>query len=307
MRALGVFLAAVLGGCTFARISLDNVVPLFSDPEPAPRRDTPGDPNAAVAVLWIGHATTLIQMYDKYVLTDPVLVERVGTLSRRIVAAGLDANDLPSIDVTLVSHRHFDHLSRETFERVGDKLHDIVTPPDAGADIPPGPYFVRELAWDASVAIDGVTITAMRVVHDGGRVLDADEHPRAFTGYVVQYRDMTVYFGGDTAYAADIFDAVHARFPVIDVAVLPIGPVEPVDVMSAHHMDPEQALLAALQLEARHVVPIHFDTFVNSYDDPGDCARLYDAALAATDFGDRASRLLIGENRRLVEAAASVP
>lgn len=300
MKLAALTLTLMLAGCTFARISVANLPPFFSTPDEPPRRDEPGDPTAALAVLWVGHATTLIQLGDAYVLTDPVFTETVGTLSRRLVAPGLAPDKLPHVDATIVSHRHFDHLSRDTFELVGDKVGTVFTPVGARDDIPFGPYKVHELAWGESAEVNGVRITAMRVVHDGGRVMDAGDHPAAFTGYVIEHDGLTVYFGGDTSYDPTIFTEVRAAFPAIDLAILPIGPIAPADVMLEHHMDPEQALLAFTELGARVMVPIHFSTFVNSYDKAGDCEGALDEAVAKTDLGDSVQRLLIGENRRIV-------
>jgi N-acyl-phosphatidylethanolamine-hydrolysing phospholipase D len=132
------------------------------------------------------------------------------------------------------------------------------------------------------------------------------------TGYVAQYHGLTVYFSGDTAYRAEVFTEVAQRFPSIDLALLPIGPIAPEEMMRSHHLDPEQALQAFEDLGAQQMVAIHFGTYLHSLDAPGDCERRLDDAVARRpDLAGRVHRLEAGERRPLRErttlAAPSAP
>jgi L-ascorbate metabolism protein UlaG (beta-lactamase superfamily) len=298
---VSILAVTTLPSCYFARVTARNIPQYFKTPDPAPRHDPPADAGAKLAVLWVGHATVLIQMYDKYVLTDPVFTGTVGKLSRRLVQPGLDPKALPDITVTLVSHRHFDHLSRDTFPLIARRTHQVITPVGAAADIPKGPYGVRELAYGDTVEVDGMLITALVVAHDGGRYrFDKASHPVAFTGYVIRYRDLAVYFPGDTAYHTELFTLSRALFPHIDLALLPICPMRPRAIVQTQHMDPHEALLAFDDLGAKTMVPIHFGTFIHSDDGRYDCAHTFDAAIADKGLRDRAFRIVIGENRRII-------
>ena len=93
-----------------------------------PKLKDPVRPDAELAVLWVGHATVLIQIADKFVLTDPVFTDTVGQVSKRLVEPGLDAENLPALDLVLVSHMHFDHLSLGSLERIEPKVRDLVVP-----------------------------------------------------------------------------------------------------------------------------------------------------------------------------------
>lgn len=308
LGATAALVALALGftGCGFARIALHNVPWFFRTPAPAPRADLPRSDDAALSVLWVGHATALVQLDDLYLLTDPVFTERVGGLSRRLVAVGLTAEQLPSVAAVLVSHRHFDHLSTDSFPLIAAQVETVLAPPGAAPDIPAGPYATRELgAWE-SFSRGALTITAVPVLHEGNRLLhDEAAHPRAFTGYVAQYHGLTVYFSGDTAYREDVFAEVARRFPSIDLALLPIGPIAPEEMMRPHHLDPAQALQAFDALGARQMVAIHFGTYLHSLDAPGDCERGLDAALAQrADLAGRVHRLAQGERRALLPRTA---
>jgi N-acyl-phosphatidylethanolamine-hydrolysing phospholipase D len=289
--------AFVLPGCTLGGIFARNARWFFHRPGPAPRSDLPRADDARLSVLWVGHATVLLQIDDRYLLTDPVFTERVGTFSRRLVEAGLPARALPPHLSVVVSHRHFDHLSPDSFPLIADRVDDVLTPEGAGADVPRGAYAVHELCWWSSFTRDGLRITAVPAAHEGNRFLhDGASHPRAFGGYVIEYHGLGVYFAGDTAYDASLFEALGRRFPRLDLALLPIGPIEPATMMRAHHIAPSEALDAFAALGASALVPIHFATFLHSYDEVGDVERAFDLALANRPaLGPRAHRIEIGE------------
>ena len=296
-RVLVVLLASQLTACDFLGVAARNVPWFFRTPRPAPLAARPRADDALLSVLWVGHATTLVQLGDRYVLTDPVFTQLVGGFSRRMVQPGLRPEALPSRVTVLVSHRHFDHLSKGSFSLIADHVHTVIAPEGAGADLPRGPYARRELGWWQTWEDDGMRITAVPARHDGGRYLhDRGGHPRAFTGYVIEYRGTSVYFAGDTAYDEALFREIGRRFPGLTLALVPIGPITPVAMMRPHHLDPAQALQATCDVGAAQMVPIHFGTYLHSYDQPGECeARFDEALLARPELITRAHRLQIGE------------
>ena len=110
-----------------------------------------------------------------------------------------------------------------------------------------------------------------------------------------------MYYAGDTAFDPEDFAATRARFPALDLALLPICPTEPRDFMRHTHMDTIEALDAFVMLGAKFMVPVHFDTFINSDDKPGDCPRLLRRHMKERGFGDdRVAVLAIGEQRVLL-------
>ncbi len=279
MRAALLF---ALGGCV-------TTVP------PAHRLGHPERSDAHLAVSWIGHATTLIQIDDRFVLTDPVLVDTIGAgVSRRKVGVPIDARDLPPLDAVLLSHTHFDHWSLASLEKIEHRVRRVYVPEG-------GLVYLTNMAFDAvdlarweTFDDRGMQITAVAVDHNGARYgLDTWMH--TFTGWVVRYHGVTVYFSGDTAYARDDFRATRERIGHVDLALLAIAPIHPRSFMRAVHMDPDEALAAFDDLGADRMIPIHFDTFVDSVDSPHEARdRL---AKLVTDRGleSRVKILEIGE------------
>ena len=305
--ALALFaLWSTLTGCDrvnlFGRFMTRNAATLARPSQPAPfKSKNPERKDARLAALWVGHATVLIQLDDKFVLTDPVFTSAVGQVSKRIVEPGLAIEHLPRIDAALISHMHFDHLSLGTLDLIEHKLALVYLPEGGAIYVPASAAPTIELpSWHSHEA-DGLRVTAVPVRHNGWRYAgDRSWMTKSYTGYVVEYRDLAVYFGGDTAYTS-AFRETAQRVPHIDLAVLPIAPMHPHSFMCRFHVDPKEALDAFADLKARWMLPMHFDTFVNSTDELGQAPRTLRQLLPKYDLDERRVAILQhGEQRVFV-------
>lgn len=305
MRTSG-FLALVLSltlpGCGFAWRALKRNLAAPPERTVAHKLNDPRRPEARLAALWIGHATVLLQLDDRFVLTDPVFAHTLAQASPRLVEPGLDPNRIPPLAAVVVSHMHFDHLSFGSLDLLEQRTPVVLVPPGVRANMPRYPFEIRELESWASYEHNGLRVTAVPVQHIGGRyALDAAFETRAFTGYVFEYHGLSVYFGGDTAYLPSAFKATRARFPNLALALLPICPDAPRDFMQYTHESPNQALDAFSLLGARQMIPIHFDTYINSDDAPGACPNELRARMRARSLSEeQVSILAIGEQRVLI-------
>jgi len=255
-----------------------------------------------LSAIWAGHATVLLQLDDIWILTDPVFTDSVGMLSPRLIESGISPRELPELSVVVVSHMHFDHLSFDSLDEIEPKTRVVLVPPGVKSNMPRYEFEIRELSiWQRYEAGD-LRVTAVPVRHVGGRYgLDEGFEPYAFTGFVFEYHGLAVYFGGDTAYAREDFVAARQRFPRLDLAILPICPIAPRDFMQRTHLDPPQALTAFRDLGARQMLPIHYDTFINSDDYPGDCVASLRRSMSARGLTPAEVPLLaVGEQRALL-------
>jgi N-acyl-phosphatidylethanolamine-hydrolysing phospholipase D len=217
-------------------------------------------------LTWIGHATFLLQLAGLNILFDPVFSMRASPFARlgpaRLVAAPLTIDELPPIDVVLLSHDHYDHLDERSVkalqQRFGDDLHWI-TP------LAYQPWFARrgvrtltELNWWQATEVAGVRITATPAQHWTRRGWRSFE--RLWCSYMIQAEHNSVFFGGDSGYCP-AFREIGEQFGGCDVAILPIGAYEPRWFMRAAHMNPEEAVQSFIDLRAHVFVPMHWGTF----------------------------------------------
>lgn len=219
-----------------------------------------------VALTFVNHATMLIQIRGYNIITDPVWSDRIGALGlagpRRVIAPGIPFDQLPRIDLILISHNHYDHLDLPTLKRLAKR--------DAPATFAPlgdGPLLrsaglarVQEFDWwqSAELAPD-LRVTFTPAQHNSGRGL-FDARRSLWGGFMIQHGDRRIFFAGDTAYHSH-FTEIRRRLGAPDVALLPIGSYEPADMMRPYHMNPAEAVQAQLDLGARYAAPIHYGAF----------------------------------------------
>ena len=243
------------------------VVPEFR-PEPTAWDD------ATVTAAWIGHSTVLINFFGTRILTDPVFSDRVGlnvaglfTIGpKRLVAPALTIDQLPPIDLILLSHAHFDHLDIPSLSQFDRKIPVIMA--KNTADVMEDLEFqtVYELDWGKWTAVAGVRVEAIEVKHFGWRYPWEQDRSkgnfegRSYNAYLISRNGSNIVFGGDTAYHEN-FKQLKDRNVPIDLAMMPIGAYDP---WIRNHANPEQALAMADQMGAHRLLPMHWHTFIQS-------------------------------------------
>jgi L-ascorbate metabolism protein UlaG (beta-lactamase superfamily) len=219
-----------------------------------------------IAVTFVNHATFLIQAAGVAILTDPVWSERASPLRRvgprRVRAPGVPFDDLPAIDIVLLSHNHYDHLDVATLARLQQRFGPTVLAAtgDGRLIAPLGFVRVHELDWWEQVRLrDALTITFVPAQHFSARGL-FDRQRSLWGGYVIENRGRRIYFGGDTGYSTHFVD-IRDRLGPPDIAMLGIGAYEPRWFMKPVHMNPAEAVRAHRDLDSRHSIGMHFGTF----------------------------------------------
>jgi L-ascorbate metabolism protein UlaG (beta-lactamase superfamily) len=249
-------------------------------PQPAPARVGPG----RIAATFVGHATFLVQIGGRCVLFDPIWSARASPLRfagpKRVRAPGQALDALPGVDLLLVSHCHYDHLDLPTLRAVRRRWD----PPaatglgNARHVAKAGVRGARELNWWKEARFGPLRVTYVPAQHFSART-PWDRNRSLWGGFVVESEEdgARVYFAGDSGWCPH-FAEIGARFPRLDLALLPIGAYEPRWFMRTQHMDPEEAVRAHLASGARCSIGMHFGTFAGLTDEAIDAP---EAALAA--------------------------
>ena len=223
-------------------------------------------------ITWLGHSTFLLRIGGKNILTDPFLTNRASPFSfaggvTRYVPPGITINNLPDIDMIIVSHNHYDHLDRYTVCALPNKE-------DISVFIPLGlkPIFsgcgykkIHELDWWMEAHMDELNIVALPAVHDSGRGL-TDKDETLWSSWAIIIGDKKYYFGGDTGYSP-VFRDIGGIYGAFDLAIVPIGAYEPRKLMWMSHVTPEEAVQIGIDINAKTLVGGHWGTIELSDED----------------------------------------
>jgi L-ascorbate metabolism protein UlaG (beta-lactamase superfamily) len=233
---------------------------------PAPHKPSPSTwSDNAITLAWLGHATVLINFYGVRIITDPTLFPRIGVDlgigslgPLRLVQCALPADELPDIDLVLVSHAHFDHLDTPSLGAIRGRPAAVMAWETSDLLPASGYSSVAELRWNESTRVQTprgeVNVRAIEVKHWGARI-QRDTY-RGYTGFVVEREGRRLLIGGDTA-ETDAFRS-HRQHGPYDVAIMPIGAYDP---WIRNHCTPEQAVAMADAAGARLFVPVHHQSF----------------------------------------------
>lgn len=260
------------------------------------------EPNE-LGITFIGHSSFLLQLGGRSVLVDPVFAKRL-ILLRRQRWPGLRINEMPAIDVVLLTHAHMDHLNIASLRRVvrsvqmlGKKAPDVVVPWGV-EDLVSGLGFsrVHGMKWWENLEVRGLNVTLTPCKHWGARMFN-DTH-RGYGGYVIESGGHTIYHSGDTAYFpgfAEIGKRLHPQ-----VALLPIGAYYP-DSYRTVHTSPEEAIRAFVETGAEWMVPMHFGTFNLGREPMDEPPQRLMAEAARLGISGKVKVLQEGETMRLLE------
>lgn len=219
---------------------------------------------AGIRVTYINHASFLIQTGGFNIITDPVYSKRVSPFSfigpKRVHAPAIAFEDLPAIDVVLISHDHYDHLDIKTLTKIIKRDNPkIYTGLKVSKHIPSSNKVVELDWWDKAKVAPNFELYFTEVQHFSGRWLN-DTRSTLWGGFVLNIDGKKIYFGGDSGYN-NHYKETFNRYGAMDLALLPIGAYEPRNMMHHVHVNPEEAVMAHLDLQAKKSIGMHFGTF----------------------------------------------
>jgi len=208
-------------------------------------------------ILWLGHASWLIQINGKKIVTDPCLTSPPFVKRRTKLPIPIEAINP---DYLLISHGHFDHLDSDTLEHFSGATALIpLNMSGLIRNINPD-IRCHEAGWyqqfdnkeDFQILFLPAHHWHRRNSHDYNKVL--------WGSFLIKTETTSIYFGGDSAYSKHFKD-IGELFGKIDTAILPIAAYAPRWFMKSSHINPEEAMQAFKDLKARRLIPMHYGTF----------------------------------------------
>ena len=252
------------------------------------------------SITWIGHSTMLVRMDGVTFLTDPVFSERASPVSfagpKRLVPPGVPLEELPPIDFALVSHNHYDHADAPSIEALAGRGTRFIVPLGLGWLVRDRGGETIELDWWQSTRVGDARVHCVPAQHFSGRSI-ADGDRALWAGWVVEGPTRRFYHAGDTGYFKGFAD-IGKRLGPIDLAAIPIGAYAPPSIMRSVHLNPEEAIQAAVDLGATRVIGMHFGTFDLTNEPADEPPRRFHAAAARLGLDEQAWILNVGETRR---------
>ena len=224
----------------------------------------------------LSHASVLIQVDNLNIITDPHYSLRASPVQfagpKRVVKPGINFDDLPVIDIVLISHNHYDHLDIDTLKRLNDRdaprfvagLKTQSLLQDNGINT------AVDLDWWQSIKANNTKITFVPAQHWSARGI-FDKREMLWGGFYIE-NEFTIYFAGDTGYG-EFFKTIKDKLGAPDLSLIPIGAYEPRWFMKDAHLNPKDALQAFKDLASKKMIGIHFGTFKltdEGYHDPID-------------------------------------
>ncbi|GAB3265426.1 MBL fold metallo-hydrolase [Larkinella harenae] len=230
---------------------------------PPPARVT----NSQVRVTFVNHSTVLLQFDSLNVVTDPVWYNRTSPFQwigpERHRPPGIRLEDVPAIDILLISHNHWDHLDIKTVQKICQRDQPrVYCPLGVKAFLEEqGCKNVTEMDWHGSLAYNNqTTIRCVPAQHFSGRGM-FDRDATLWCGFIVESQVAgKLYFVGDTGYGS-FFKKIGEQYGPMRLSLVPVGAFRPTWFMSPIHCSPEEAVRIHDDIRSQQSVAIHYGTF----------------------------------------------
>lgn len=249
-------------------------------------------------IVWLGHASFLITLGGTTFITDPVFNDI--PFVKRLVGIPFDTDSIHGIDYVLLSHGHFDHCDKKSFQTLakthqtlkvltGLRLTDLVTSFAKNIE-------VQEAGWYQQFELpeNDIQIFYMPAFHWYKRGVN-DNNKRLWGSFVIKAGGRTLFFMGDSGYNAH-FKEIAELFPDIDICFMGVGAYKPTYIMKTSHTSPEDAVKAFHDLKAKTFIPMHYGTYDLADEPLGEPLRILDSLQHHNLINGNLKVLKIGES-----------
>lgn len=228
-------------------------------------------------VIWLGHATTLINIEGALILTDPMFTKWASPIRwfgpKRFFDPPIEIEDLPILDAVIISHDHYDHLDRESVLRLNAITKKFIVPIGVGNILQnwgiSSTKIIEQNWWDTFHINEKVEIITTPSQHFSGRGL-FDRNKTLWASFVIKGKKHSIYFGADSGYFSG-YKEIGEKYGPFEITLLPIGAYS--KMWKSIHMNAEEAVQAHLDLKGELLLPIHWGTFnlaLHSWDEPAE-------------------------------------
>lgn len=257
-----------------------------SEPLPTVNPDLHNLDRGEEVLVWFGHSSYFLQTHGVRFLVDPVFSDKWPMSMMFHPFPGTDvfsADDIPAVDVLIITHDHWDHLDYDTVTRLRERVGRVVCPLGVGEHLEYwgyAPSQIIEMDWNEQAALaDGFTIDCLPARHFSGRTLR--RNATLWASYLIQTPSQRIYLSGDGGYD-DHFADIARRFAPIDLAVMENGQYN--KDWSYIHLLPEKLVQAIHELQPRRTLTVHHSKFAlarHAWDEP---LRLVEQAAGQDNF-----------------------
>jgi L-ascorbate metabolism protein UlaG (beta-lactamase superfamily) len=226
-------------------------------------------------ITWFGHSSYLIQVDGLNILVDPVFCERLSPFqfmgTKQFKGTDfLEVENLPALDIVLITHDHYDHLDYHAILKLKDKASRFVTSLGVGAHLEHwgvAPEKIIELSWnEQSAPFPTIKFIALPARHFSGRKFKRNQS--LWSSFVLKTAQHQLYLGGDSGYDSH-FKAIGAKYGPFDLAILECGQYD--EMWPLIHMSPEEVVTATMDLKASKLMPVHWGKYklaLHDWDEP---------------------------------------
>ena len=212
------------------------------------------------ALYWLGHSSALLELNGKRILLDPVFgnAAPVPFMVPRYGKAPIKIEDLPQIDLVVISHNHYDHLERKTVQKL--KNSHFIVPLGVGAALRGWGIKaenITELGWEEDFNQNNLKITAETAVHYSGRGL-GDRNKTLWNSYIIESNNKRIFWSGDSGYGTH-FKEIGKKYGPFDLAAIEIDGWN--TGWTNTHMFPQEIIKATQELGAKKLLPLHWAVF----------------------------------------------
>jgi len=233
-------------------------------PLPSVKTDLKNLPDGNPVLVWFGHSSYLIKIDGKHILVDPVFSGYASPFKMKSAKNFNGSNvysvdDMPPIDILLISHDHYDHLDYKTLLKLNSKTKHILTSLGVASHLE---YWgldmkkVTELDWNDSIELEGFKFISAPARHFSGRSFKRAK--TLWASFLLKSKNHSIYIGADSGY--DIhFKEIGKDHGPFDLAILESGQYN--EAWKAIHMMPEETVQASIDLTAKTLLPVHWGKF----------------------------------------------